>query len=50
MAFFKLAKKYHPDLNPHLNEAQQDRNKAMFQEINEAYQVLADPDLKTRYD
>lgn len=36
-AFRKLAKKYHPDLNPNDNKAQE-----KFKEINEAYEVLGD--------
>jgi curved DNA-binding protein len=44
-AFKKLARKYHPDLNPNDKEAE---NK--FKEINEAYEVLKDPDKRKRYD
>jgi len=44
-AFRKLAIKYHPDKNPGDKEAE---NK--FKEINEAYQVLSDPEKKARYD
>ena len=44
-AFKKMAKKYHPDLNPGNAEAE-----AMFKEINEAYGVLSDPEKKSRYD
>lgn len=44
-AFRKLAKKYHPDLNPGDKEAE-----AKFKEINEAYEVLSDKDKKARYD
>ena len=44
-AYRKLAKKYHPDLNPN-NETYQEK----FKEINEAYEVLSDPDKKQKYD
>ncbi|SHJ45985.1 molecular chaperone DnaJ [Hathewaya proteolytica DSM 3090] len=44
-AFKKLAIKYHPDKNPGDKEAEE-----KFKEINEAYQVLSDPDKKSKYD
>jgi curved DNA-binding protein len=44
-AFKKLARKYHPDLNPNDTEAEQ-----KFKEVNEAYEVLKDPDKRKRYD
>jgi molecular chaperone DnaJ len=44
-AFRKLAKQYHPDLNPSDTEAEQ-----KFKEVNEAYGILSDPDKKTKYD
>lgn len=44
-AFRKLAKQYHPDLNPDNKEAE-----AKFKEINEAYEVLSDADKKAKYD
>lgn len=43
-AYRKLAKKYHPDANPGTDTTVQ------FQEINRAYEVLSNPDLKQRYD
>ena len=44
-AYRSLAKKYHPDLNPGDAEAE-----AKFKEINEANDVLSDPDKKAKYD
>ncbi|MEG2017924.1 MAG: molecular chaperone DnaJ [Clostridium sp.] len=44
-AFKKLALKYHPDRNQGDAEAEE-----KFKEINEAYQVLSDPEKRQRYD
>ncbi|RQO31358.1 molecular chaperone DnaJ [Taibaiella sp. KBW10] len=44
-AYRKLARKYHPDLNPDNKEAQK-----KFQEINEANEVLSDPESRKKYD
>src|ERR1700712_2002968 len=44
-AYRKLARKYHPDLNPNDKGA----NKK-FQEINEANEVLSDPEKRKKYD
>jgi molecular chaperone DnaJ len=44
-AFRQLARKYHPDLNKGSKEAEE-----KFKEINEAYQVLSDPQKKAEYD
>ena len=43
-AFRKLAQRWHPDVNT--DPAAQEQ----FKEINEAYQVLSDPDRRSRYD
>ncbi|KAK6590732.1 DNAJ [Cryptosporidium xiaoi] len=43
--YYRKAKQYHPDKNPDDNEA-----KEKFQKLGEAYQILADPELRRRYD
>lgn len=45
IAYRKLARKYHPDLNPNDAEA-----KKKFQQINEANEVLSDPEKRKKYD
>ena len=44
-AYKKMARKYHPDLNPGDKSAEE-----KFKEVNEAYEVLSDADKKARYD
>ena len=44
-AYRKLARKYHPDLNPNDKEAHK-----KFQQINEANEVLSDPEKRKKYD
>ena len=44
-AYRKLAKKYHPDLNPGDKTAEE-----KMKEVNAAYEILSDPEKKARYD
>ena len=44
-AYRKLARKFHPDVNPNNKEAER-----QFKEINEAYQVVGDAEKRKKYD
>src|SRR5207253_795710 len=44
-SYRKLARKYHPDLNPHNKQAEE-----KFKEIQEAYEVLGDAEKRKKYD
>jgi len=46
--FRSLSKKYHPDV--HTSEEDKKKNEDKFKEINEAYEILNDPQKRAAYD
>lgn len=49
-AYRKLAMKYHPDKFSNASEKEKKEAEEKFKEVNEAYQVLSDPDKRAKYD
>jgi curved DNA-binding protein len=49
-AYRDLARKYHPDAHAHSDPAARKAAEERFKEINEAYEVLSDPDKRRKYD
>jgi DnaJ family protein C protein 7 len=49
-AYKKAALKYHPDKQASKSEEEKKQAEAMFKSIGEAYEVLSDPEKKSRYD
>ena len=49
-AYRKLARKYHPDLFADQDEKERDRAKQKFQQVQQAYDVLSEPDKRQMYD
>ncbi|MBN1325424.1 J domain-containing protein [Candidatus Falkowbacteria bacterium] len=49
-AFRDLARKYHPDKYSGLADDLRQQAEERFKDINEAYQVLIDPDKRAKYD
>ena len=49
-AYRKQARKYHPDKFSSSSEAEKATAEKKFKEVNEAYQILSDPEKRTQYD
>jgi DnaJ-class molecular chaperone len=49
LAYYKLAKKYHPDFNPGEGK-NQDKAAEMFKKVLKAYEVLSNPISRQAYD
>jgi DnaJ family protein C protein 7 len=49
-AYRKAALKYHPDKHASKTEAEKSEAEQMFKSVNEAYEVLSNPEKKQRYD
>ena len=49
LAYYKLAKKYHPDFNPGEGK-DQDKAAEMFKKIHKSYEVLSNPISRQTYD
>ena len=49
-AYRKLARKYHPDLHDEEDEQGRDRAKQKFQQVQQAFDVLSDPEKRKMYD
>lgn len=49
-AYFKMMKKYHPDSNVNKSDENKEKDQKMFLNVQKAYEILADIDLKEEYD
>lgn len=49
-AYRKLARKYHPDLHADKDEKEKEKSKQQFQKVQQAYDVLGDPNKRQMYD
>ena len=49
-AYFERSKKFHPDRNLSLKDAEKKRNQKMFLNVQKAYELLSNQDLKDEYD